>query len=69
MPASTQAIELRGALVIDQMQPQFAATIAANSDGYFPIAGERKHFVVVIYDRNPAAAPEGERLFARTDFL
>jgi hypothetical protein len=34
------AIELRGALVIDQMQPQFAATIAANSDGYFPVAGE-----------------------------
>ena len=34
------AIELRGALVIDQMQPQFAATVAANSDGYFPVAGE-----------------------------
>ncbi len=40
MPPRTQAIELRGALVIDQMQPQFAATIAANSDGYFPVAGE-----------------------------
>lgn len=38
--ASTTPIELRGALVIDEMQPQFAATIAANTDGYFPIAGE-----------------------------
>ena len=38
---STQnPIELRGALIIDEMQPQFAATVAANSDGYFPIAGE-----------------------------
>ena len=35
-----QAIELRGALVIDEMQPQFAATIAANSEGYFPVGGE-----------------------------
>jgi hypothetical protein len=34
------AIELRGALVIDQMQPQFAATVAAMSDGYFPVVGE-----------------------------
>ena len=34
------AIELRGALVIDQMQPQFAATVAATSDGYFPVVGE-----------------------------
>lgn len=37
---SSSEVELRGALVIDEMQPQFAATIAANSDGYFPIAGE-----------------------------
>ena len=37
---ATHAIELRGALVIDEMQPQFAATIAANSDGYFPVTGE-----------------------------
>jgi len=34
------AIELRGALVVDQMQPQFAATVAASSDGYFPVVGE-----------------------------
>jgi len=41
MSARTQsAIELRGSLVIDSMQPQFAACVAANSDGYFPIAGE-----------------------------
>ncbi len=34
------AIELRGALVIDEMQPQFAAIVAANTDGFFPVAGE-----------------------------
>ncbi len=44
---STQAIELRGALVIDEMQPQFAATIAANSDGYFPVAGESAYWLEV----------------------
>lgn len=32
--------ELRGIVLLDQLQPQFAATIASNSDGYFPIAGE-----------------------------
>lgn len=37
---TSSSIDLRGALVIDHMQPQFAATIAANSDGYFPVAGE-----------------------------
>ncbi|HTF86898.1 MAG TPA: hypothetical protein VK843_00695 [Planctomycetota bacterium] len=37
---SSTPIDLRGALVIDKMQPQFAATVAANSDGYFPIPGE-----------------------------
>ena len=31
---------MRGAVVIDQMQPQFAATVAAESDGYFPVVGE-----------------------------
>jgi hypothetical protein len=34
------AIELRGALVVDRMQPQFSATVAATSDGYVPVAGE-----------------------------
>jgi hypothetical protein len=37
---SSSPIDLRGALVLDSLQPQFAATVAANSDGYFPTAGE-----------------------------
>ena len=44
MPPS---IELRGALVLDEMQPQFAATIAANSDGFFPVAGETAFWLEV----------------------
>jgi hypothetical protein len=40
-------IELRGALVIDEMQPQFAAIIAANSDGFFPVAGESAFWLEV----------------------
>ncbi len=44
---ATFSIELRGALVIDEMQPQFAATIAANSEGYFPIAGESAFWLEV----------------------
>lgn len=40
-------IELRGAVLIDQMQPQFAATVAANSDGYFPVAGESAFWLEV----------------------
>ena len=36
----SSGIELRGALVIDEMQPQFAATVAANTDGFFPVSGE-----------------------------
>ncbi|MEM7311280.1 MAG: hypothetical protein AAF682_31730 [Planctomycetota bacterium] len=47
MPVSSKAIELRGALVLDQMQPQFAATVAANSDGYFPISGESAFWLEV----------------------
>ena len=38
--APIRQIDLRGALVIDQMQPQFAATVAATSDGYFPVVGQ-----------------------------
>ncbi|MEW6071961.1 MAG: hypothetical protein AB1726_05100 [Planctomycetota bacterium] len=38
--ALRSSIELRGALVVDEMQPQFAATVAAESDGFFPVAGE-----------------------------
>jgi len=43
----TQTIELRGALVIDEMQPQFAATVAANSDGFFPVTGETAFWLEV----------------------
>ncbi len=46
MPASTKC-ELRGAVHIDQMQPQFAATCAANSDGYFPVTGESAFWLEV----------------------
>ncbi len=47
MRPSQPEIELRGALHIDQMQPQFAATCAANSDGYFPVAGESAFWLEV----------------------
>ncbi len=40
MSSPVVSIELRGAVVLDHMQPQFAATVAASSDGYFPVAGE-----------------------------
>src|SRR5262245_2262873 len=43
----TLAVELRGALVIDEMQSQFAATIAANSDGFFPVTGESAFWLEV----------------------
>ena len=36
----TLRAELRGAVLLDQMQPQFAAVVAASSDGYFPVEGE-----------------------------
>ena len=40
-------IELRGAVFIDQMQPQFAATVAVNSDGFFPVTGEAAFWLEV----------------------
>lgn len=40
-------IELRGAVFIDQMQPQFAATVATNSDGFFPVTGEAAFWLEV----------------------
>ena len=43
----TTNIELRGAVFIDQMQPQFAATVATNSDGFFPVAGEASFWLEV----------------------
>ena len=44
---STRPLELRGALVIDEMQPQFAATVAVESEGYFPVAGQSACWVEV----------------------
>jgi hypothetical protein len=44
---SNRPIELRGALVIDQMQPQFAAIIAANGDGFFPVEGQAAFWLEV----------------------
>jgi hypothetical protein len=44
---SSLTVELRGVVLLDQLQPQFAATIATNSDGYFPIAGESALWVEV----------------------
>jgi hypothetical protein len=41
------SIELRGALVIDEMQPQFAAVVASNADGFFPVAGESAYWLEV----------------------
>ena len=46
MPA-TSPIELRGAVFIDKMQPQFAATVATNSDGFFPVTGEASFWLEV----------------------
>lgn len=44
---ASPTIELRGAVFVDQMQPQFAATIATNSDGFFPVAGESAFWLEV----------------------
>jgi hypothetical protein len=47
-PSTTsRPLELRGAVFIDQMQPQFAATVASGSDGYFPVAGEAAFWLEV----------------------
>jgi hypothetical protein len=46
-PRTSAGIELRGALVVDHMQPQFAATVAADSDGYFPVVGESAFWLEV----------------------
>ncbi len=45
MSSNTFSARLRGAVLIDQMQPQFAATVAANSDGYFQVGGESAFWV------------------------
>jgi len=46
-PRSTTAIELRGSLVLDQLQPQLAAVVAVKSDGYFPVPGESAFWLEV----------------------
>jgi len=46
-PRSQSTVELRGSLVVDSMQPQFAACVAANSDGYFPVAGQSAFWLEV----------------------
>ena len=38
MLGSKEPIELRAAVHLDQMQPQFAATNTTNSNNYFPIS-------------------------------
>ncbi len=40
-------VELRGAVFLDQMQAQLAATVATNSDGFFPVAGESAFWLEV----------------------
>jgi hypothetical protein len=40
-------LELRGALVLDELQPQFAAVFAANGDGFFPVSGETAFWLEV----------------------
>ena len=48
MAASTlHSVELRGAVHLDQMQPQYAAVSAIKSDGYFPVAGESAFWLEV----------------------
>lgn len=47
MSTSKTAIDLRGLVHLDQLQPQVAATIAANSDGFFPVAGESSCWIEV----------------------
>jgi len=44
---TTSSIELRAAVHLDKMQPQFAATCAANTDGYFPVSGESAFWLEV----------------------
>ncbi|MEZ6015324.1 MAG: hypothetical protein R3F49_09440 [Planctomycetota bacterium] len=47
MTSKLQGVELRGAVHLDQMQPQFAAISAYRSDGYFPVAGESSFWLEV----------------------
>jgi hypothetical protein len=44
---TTIPVELRGAVHLDKLQPQFAAVCASNSDGFFPVAGESAFWLEV----------------------
>ena len=44
---SDHTMELRGAVHLDKLQPQFAATCAANSDGFFTVGGESAFWMEV----------------------
>lgn len=47
MPTSLNSVQLRGAVHLDQMQPQYAAISAMKSDGYFPVEGESAFWLEV----------------------
>ncbi|HRV81223.1 MAG TPA: hypothetical protein P5218_07305, partial [Planctomycetota bacterium] len=47
MASSKTVIDLRGVVHLDQLQPQVAATIATNSDGFFPVPGESSCWIEV----------------------
>ena len=47
MPGTLHSVELRGAVHLDQMQPQYAAISAIKSDGYFPVEGESAFWLEV----------------------
>ena len=40
-------LRLRGAVVIDAMQPQFAGLLAATSDGFLPVPGETAYWIEI----------------------
>jgi hypothetical protein len=43
----TSTVQLRGSLVLDQLQPQLAAIVAVKSDGYLPVPGESSFWLEV----------------------
>ncbi len=47
MSTNLQGVELRGAVHLDQMQPQYTAISAMKSDGYFPVEGESAFWLEV----------------------
>ena len=47
MSGTLHAVELRGAVHLDQMQPQLTAISALKSDGYFPVEGDSAFWLEV----------------------